>query len=199
MKKHNFNGFKITVIAILLASCAGQPTQDNTATNKVVTEKPPVTASVALTSDQQNQLFKAVDHLQNNEIKQAERILKSLFKKSANNQHVASNYAVLLYKTNKTQQAKKIAQTFMQNTLAQNLLGLIALDEQQIKQAENHFLTAIKHDNKNALAYYNAALIYDTYHQNIQQAVRFYENYLRLLGTEDKETQQWVEELKASL
>jgi len=199
MIKFNVSKFSIALIAVILASCASQPTQQSNEPNPVTTKQPASQKSITLTSNQQNQLFKAVDHLHNNEIKQAERILKSLFKTASNNEHVASNYAVLLYKLNNTKKAKKIAQTFEQSSLAQNLLGLIALDEKKVQQAENHFLTAIKHDSKNALAYYNAALIYDTYHQDIKQAVLYYENYLRLLGKEDKDTQQWVQELKASL
>ena len=73
MIKFNVSKFSIALIAVILASCASQPTQQSNEPNPVTTKQPASQKSITLTSNQQNQLFKAVDHLHNNEIKQAEQ------------------------------------------------------------------------------------------------------------------------------
>jgi len=76
---------------------------------------------------------------------------------------------------------------------------LIAVSRGKYKEAETHYLTAIKLDNKNASAHYNLALLYDVFYQDIRSAIPHYEQYLALINQEDEDTLNWVEELKLNL
>lgn len=82
---------------------------------------------------------------------------------------------------------------------AHNLAGLIAVDRGDYPAAEKHYQTALKLNKNFADAFYNLALLYDIFHQDVKRAIDAYQGYLKLLDQEDKTTAAWVEELKLTL
>lgn len=80
-----------------------------------------------------------------------------------------------------------------------NLMGVIATHNRKIKRAESYYLSAIKYNNNYSNAYYNLALLYDIYLQDIAKAASNYRQYLKLVDNKDETTLSWVEQLEASL
>ena len=81
----------------------------------------------------------------------------------------------------------------------ENMAGLITIEKGDFKSAEIHYLTAIKLQSNYANAYYNLALLYDIYYQDIDTAYSYYQQYLSHITTPDITTEQWVSQLKYSL
>lgn len=79
---------------------------------------------------------------------------------------------------------------------ALNLQGLIAVEKGEYNKAEKSYLGAMQLKENYAFAHYNLALLYDTYYQTPEQAIPHYERYLELTGDADKNTKNWVAELK---
>jgi tetratricopeptide (TPR) repeat protein len=77
-----------------------------------------------------------------------------------------------------------------------NLYGLIHVAKEEYPAAEKNYLAALACNNNFALAHYNLALVYDNFYQDIDSAIAHYQQYLALVGNADKETSQWLEELK---
>lgn len=81
---------------------------------------------------------------------------------------------------------------------ALNIFGYLKLSAGDIKTAEKSYLKAIKLDDNYALAHYNIALLYDIYLQNIPKAIHHYERYLKLINYSDKQTVEWLNQLRSS-
>lgn len=94
---------------------------------------------------------------------------------------------------------KKAATLKPESYLAHNLKGILALESGAINEAEEHFKAALKINPKIPEAHYNLALIYDTYYQDIAQAIEHYRNYLKLTPERDERTEQWVVHLGGSI
>lgn len=81
---------------------------------------------------------------------------------------------------------------------ALNIFGYLKLSSGDIKTAEQSYLKATKLDDNFALAHYNLALLYDIYLQNIPKAIHHYERYLKLINYTDKQTVEWLNQLRSS-
>jgi tetratricopeptide (TPR) repeat protein len=111
-----------------------------------------------------------------------------------------ANLAVIAIRQNKPNEAFKLVTTAVQrNPKLPQALNLLAYLEQvtgEIKSAEKHYKEAIKYKSNYALAHYNLALLYDIYLQDINSAIPHYEKYMTLIGNKDKNTADWLEQLK---
>lgn len=113
------------------------------------------------------------------------------------------NLAIAEYSLKRINEAKRaIGQAHIlqsQSADISNIQALICIDDGRYKEAEQHYLTALKLDANNANVHYNLALFYDIYYQDIAKAIPHYEHYLSLLNQKDEETEAWTEELKNTL
>lgn len=82
---------------------------------------------------------------------------------------------------------------------ALNLQGLIEVEKGEYNKAEKSYLGAIKLKENYAFAHYNLALLYDVFYQTPEQAIPHYERYLALSGENDKNTKNWIAELKQKI
>ena len=78
-----------------------------------------------------------------------------------------------------------------------NLLGLIALNEKDIKLAETHFTHALSINYRYANAHYNLALLYEIYLQDINKAAIHYRSYLENTNPNDEITADWLSGLES--
>ncbi len=82
---------------------------------------------------------------------------------------------------------------------ALNLQGLIEVEKGEYNKAEKSYLGAIKLKENYAFAHYNLALLYDVFYQTPEQAIPHYERYLEISGESDKNTKNWIAELKQKI
>lgn len=114
-----------------------------------------------------------------------------------------ANLAIINIKKNNLTTAKAFAQqAIVHNPKSSDLLniaGSIAFEQGEAKKALEYYSKATEYAPSDPQLYYNLALVYDTYLQNIPQAIAYYEKYLALAKIPDKRTQTWLNELKSSL
>lgn len=80
-----------------------------------------------------------------------------------------------------------------------NLLASIDEKQGKIGEAENHYKISLKLNKNNANTHYNLAKLYDVYHQDLDKALIHYEQYLAITNNIDKNTQDWVNQIKTIL
>lgn len=196
---------KVAVLATLLlvTSCGTQQPKPQIDTS----QEPPETAAPAeaasLSELDLTILEKAKQAINNGDLEAAEGPLKKLYRKYSGAPKVGINYATLLYKQSKFDEASKVLEALPGNTESiaayYNVKGLLAVKQHRFVEAEKAYLKAIQLDAKFAHAHYNLALLYDIYYQNIEKAFLHYTQYLTHTDQEDQATKDWVEQLKYSL
>ncbi len=101
------------------------------------------------------------------------------------------------------QAAEKALELQPEIAVADYLLGLVAHKKNEAPKALQHYLTALEKEPQHAHSHYNLALLYDTYYQDIEKAVRHYRRYLELSESDDEDedeaTLSWVRELESQL
>ncbi|WNO08079.1 tetratricopeptide repeat protein [Teredinibacter sp. KSP-S5-2] len=194
----------VLTIALGLFACSSTPPKDKApektdAPKQQITEIPTQTLSPL----DKAQFEEAIESLNNNHLKIARKMLRKLNKDYPNHSLIVSNLATIEYLENDQDNALKLAQQALtlnpQNAHAHNIHGLILVNQDKIKEAELAYQNAIKYDDKYAEAYYNLALIQDTYYQDIALALKYYKAYLVLSGFKDEDTKSWIQQLEASL
>lgn len=189
----------VSLMIFLLASCALSPQKENTKINTPLNENRVAIVDKPLNIEQTAQLKAAVDDINNSNIKSAKKILKTLYNSVPSNKNIAANYALVAFKMGDDELVNTILAKDQRSPLSLNILGLQALKDNRPGDAEKFFQKAIQIDDKYAQAHYNLALVHDTYYQDLSSAIKYYQSYLVLTNFEDKKTQQWVEELEASV
>lgn len=162
------------------------------------------TATTPSSSDEEVALYRqAITALYNSEFAQAELLFLKVIKLQPDLAGPWANLGLVYMKQGHIKKATKNAQIALKKNprMAQafNLLGYIETKKGNIIQAKEYYTKAIKYKQDYALAHYNLALLYDIYLQNIPYAVKHYESYLRIIEHKDKQTAEWVQELKNTL
>lgn len=157
----------------------------------------------AFLSDADELLYQqAVDAINRNEFKKAEKSLVNLQKKYKSHLGSQVNLAIIYFKQEKYPESERAAKTALNidenNAAIYNLLGLIAVENKDFKYAEKYYVKALTVDKNFADAHHNAALLYDVYFQDIPTAYKHYRAYLALTPN-DNEIKNWVEQLKYSV
>ncbi|MCK4865270.1 MAG: tetratricopeptide repeat protein [Gammaproteobacteria bacterium] len=111
-----------------------------------------------------------------------------------------ANLAVIALKRNNPDEAIKLVKIAVEkNPKSSQALNLLAYLEQmkgEITSALNHYKQAIQNNNNYAIAHYNIALLYDVYMQDVENAIPHYERYMKLTNNKDKNTADWLEQIK---
>jgi len=195
---------KYFTLAILIASsisCTQLPegeasteTSENTTTRE------------ALSSKDLNHYKESLYALRDNKTKKAEILLNDIIDKHPNLAGPHANISLIYYQNGKIEQAKESLKKTIalnpKNPYAYNILGIIETKKGGFSKAEKYFLLALEHKTDYAKAHYNIALLYDIYFHEIKKSVHHYQKYLTIIdkkGIKDKQTSDWVEQLKNSL
>lgn len=145
----------------------------------------------------------AIVALNNNELEKAEALFKQMTHIDQDMAGPWANLALIKLKQEDYTAAKQYVGTALSKNpnMAQalNLSGTIELKQGKIKQAQKSFEEALRHKPNYALAHYNLALLNDIYLQDISVAVKHYKLYLTHTSKKDKQTQDWLESLEATL
>ena len=187
-------------IVSVLTSCANHETKSTSKTPETVKiDRKPTTLSAADEIDYQQ----AKDALDTKDYKRAKSLLQKLNKRHPSNESIQGNLAITYFNTKEFNFAKKHADIAKElnakNPKILNLLGLIAVENHEFKDAESFYEDALKLDKAYAYAHFNLALLCDVYFQDVDRAYQHYTRYLALVDGADQEVKDWVEQLKYSL
>jgi len=145
---------------------------------------------------------KAIVLLQQGKPAQAEKPLKKLAKQNSP-ADINANLAYAYYQLSRFDDAAEEVQKAIEKDGSSpeyhNLAAQIDIERGRFQQAEAALKRALSINNEYALAHYNIALLFDIYYQEIGKAYAHYLKYLNLINYEDKETVQWVEQLRYSV
>jgi len=197
--------FLLVLLAILLGGCAtglpesppaDSPDSVQGTNNTENTEKPSVENLVTFYQD-------ALAELNNGNTGKAEKYFREVTKTHPDLAGAWANLAVIYIKQKRYKKARENIQKALEKNpeMAQalNMAGFLEEQSGNINKAKHYYEKAIIKKPDYALAYYNLALLYDVYLQNIVEAVKHYQKYLSVLDGEDKKTENWVKELERNI
>lgn len=111
-----------------------------------------------------------------------------------------TNLGILQFKAGRYAQAeeafKRAIEDDPKNAVAQNYLGILYRVKGQFQDAKKAYESAIMADPQYALAYLNLGILADLYLRDFNRALAYYQKYLQIVGTEDKQVTNWVTDLK---
>ena len=194
------------MLTVVLAACESTgtktPEQKQPETSKEPVKQATQYRDTELPASELANYQKALNHLKNNEYSKAINKLKKLHKNHGSHLGTNLNLAICHYKINELDKAQGYVNSSLtinpNSAQAYNLSGLIAVENKTFLKAKEAYLKAINLDKTHANSYYNLALLYDIYFQDIPEA---YQNYLKYLAIvpDDKATREWVDQLQYSL
>lgn len=186
------NYIKLFVVALLLTSCA------TTTETSIVSSSG--SSPFEQSDSERKEYKKALTLLNNNKLDAAKDIFQQLKENRPELAGPYANLAIIALKKNEPEKALELVKIALSKNpdLAQalNLLAYLKQVSGEIKEAEKHYKEAIRNKNDYAIAHYNIALLYDVYLQDIESAIPHYEKYLKLINNEDKNTADWLEQIK---
>lgn len=186
------NYIKLIFISILISSCA----TTNEGTNTSSSGKSPLVQS----EDDRNNYKRALVFLNMKKLSAAKEIFIQLSEERPELAGPYANLAIIALRNSDPEKALKLVKTALtKNPNFAQALNILAYLEQisgEIKSAEKHYKEAITNKNDYAIAHYNLALLYDVYLQDIEKAIPHYETYMKLINNEDKNTADWLEQIK---
>jgi len=142
----------------------------------------------------------AITLLNNNKLDEAKEIFVEFKSERPELAGPYANLAVIALKRNNPDEAFNLVKIAVEkNPKLPQALNLLAYLEQmngEITSALNHYKQAIKNKSDYALAHYNIALLYDVYMQDVENAIPHYERYMKLTNNKDKNTADWLEQIK---
>ncbi|SMF29731.1 Tetratricopeptide repeat-containing protein [Alteromonadaceae bacterium Bs31] len=187
---------------LLLAGCGSQPEKENVEVNLDAPQAKPAIALESFNSADELKFRNASELIKNGHYEEA---IKQFKKLSGQNSPASAdaNLALAYYKMEDMDKAAKHMGIALQkkpgNASYLSLNALIAMESGRFQEAEKSLKKALSSNKDHTLANYNLALLYDIYYQDIPKAYNYYLKYLNLVNYEDKETVQWVEQLRYSL
>lgn len=181
----------IVLLAMLLPACTQIPKQ------QPADYKPDISLSDVVNFKQ------AITSLENNDFKKAELILKKLTDENPEISGPWANLGLIYFKN--TQYTKSLYAVNMAlrlnpaNPYALNLSAMLASKDGDINRARTLYARALEVKQDYAIAFYNLALLYDVYYQDVNTASKYYRHYLKLINGDDKQTVDWLEQMLSSM
>jgi Flp pilus assembly protein TadD len=83
-----------------------------------------------------------------------------------------------------------------QSSSAHNLHGVSLRMQGRFNEAEQAYQTALKHEPAYPLAHRNLGILYDLYLAKPEAALKHYQRYQTLLGTQEKAVENWIVDLQ---
>lgn len=186
------NYIKLILISLLLSSCA--------TTNEVINTTSSGQNPLEQSNDEKAAYKKALTFLNNENLSSAKEIFLQISNERPELAGPHANLAIIALKYKNPERALELVKIALnKNPKLAQALNLLAYLEQisgEILAAEKHYKEAIENKNDYAIAHYNLALLYDVYFQNIEKAIPHYEKYMKLINNEDKNTADWLEQIK---
>lgn len=183
---------KLALLLLFLTSCSSMNNSTITSSSGL----PPSQQS----DEERDEYRKAITLLNNNKLDAAKEIFLTFKDERPELAGPYANLAIIeLQKDNPEKSLNLVKIALTKNPKLSQALNLLAYLEQlngEIRSAEKHYKEAININNDYAIAHYNIALLYDIYLQDIKSAIQHYERYMELIDNKDKNTKDWLEQLK---
>ncbi len=182
----------LLILAILLSSCA--------TTNETTTFSSSGLSPLEQSDSEISLYKKAITLLNKNKLVAAKEIFLKFKAERPELAGPYANLAIIALRNNEPENAIKLVKLALsKNPKLPQALNLLAYLEQvkgEIRSAEKHYKEAIENKEDYAIAHYNIALLYDIYFQDMESAIPHYERYMKLINNEDKNTADWLEQIK---
>ena len=184
--------------AVILSGCASQEVKQDE-----LTQQEQDKAIKQATESDLQKYAEAITLLGNGELDKAKALLLEFTEERPDLAGPWANLGLISIKQDKLDDAEaQLTKAIKRNpdlAQAQNLMGYIEKSRGNIIKARDYYIRAVELKDNYALAHYNLALIYDLYMQDINKAIEHYQKYLALIKNKDKQTAEWLDQLKASL
>ncbi len=218
-----FNNRKACLLLVaLLAACQGGPDQQpapeptveaapESAPETAVEVLPDTAAEDAATqeplpeAEDFNQKFyqEAVASLKSGKTELALELLKQVSVDAPDKLYVFTNLGLAYFKLQKLELAEQAFQTAVKrnvdDAVAHNHLGILHRQKGEFVAARERYQRAIKIDSKYALAHLNLGILFDIYFQDLKLALRHYQKYQALTGTENSQVSGWITDIERRL
>lgn len=185
---------KLLMISVLLSACS----TTNNITNITSSDLNPLEQ----TESEQARYKTAITFLNNDKLEEAKEIFLEFKSERPELAGPYANLAVIAIKNNNLNEAIELAKKAIEKNpkLAQalNLLAYLEQMNGEITLAVKHYKQALQNKEDYAIAHYNIALLYDVYLQDIENAILHYERYMKLTNNKDKNTADWLEQIKST-
>lgn len=191
-----------TLILLGLSACSQLPAPGTIAPAEVVVSVPgqPV-AAPTLTDSQQQQFNQAKALLTAEDYPAAEALLQPLASAVPDAAGVGYNLALAQWHSGNVDAAQQrllqVVGVASHYSAAHNLLGVLARQHGNFRQAERHFQRALQADAGYAMAHKNLAFLYELYLGELLQALYHYKQYYQL--TQDEQAKGWLVLLEQQL
>lgn len=192
----------LTLLVLVTVAGCSQPVKNDAE----VTTKTPIDAKNDLkntTASEIREYKKAMLYLKKNKLEKSKAILIEFIEDRPSLAGPWANLGLIYLKQNQLDKAEDAVNKALERNPKQahslNLLGFIESKKGNFLAAEKHYLKAISYKKGYSVAHYNLALLYDIYFQDIPKAIQHYTAYLKLTGSKDKKTADWVKQLKNTL
>ena len=191
----------MVIYILATTSCTQLP--QNKETESIANHSP---SKKQLNTEDLRSYKQALYALRDNKLQQAEILLKDVIKNNPGLAGPHVNIGLIYFKESQIVLAKEYLRKAIElnshNPYAYNILGIIKNQEGDFYKAKEYFLLAIKYKKNYAKAHFNIALLYDIYFHNTEKSINHYTEYLSIInkqGIKDKQTFNWLKELKNSL
>ena len=194
----------LPVVFVLFTGCSSTPDIQPSKPETVATQAPPaqVLNKHDTSASELAEYKTAITHLNNDELDKAYPLLKQFTENRPELAGPWANLGLLLAKQNKLDEAAAMLTKAIERNpgLAQalNIMGYVENLRGNYLQAETYYIKAITVKPEYSNAHYNLALLYDIYYQDVNKAIPYYEKYLKLVKNSDKETSEWLSQIKSA-
>lgn len=187
-----------TVAYLLLAACASQQAPTDTPSQQKIDK------AIQSTSSSDIQKYRqAISLLSAGELEKAKLALIEFTEDRPQLAGPWANLGLIYIKQNRPEEAERYLDKAIERNpeLAQayNLKAYIEKSKGNILKSVELYKKAVSLKDNYAIAHYNLALLYDIYIQDIPKAVAHYQKYISLIKKKDKQTADWLEQLRASM
>ncbi len=194
-----------TGAALINAGCSTAPVsvnneevQKTAITQKSADAKKPALRQNATPAEREFQA--ALTLMEGGRPQDAEKMLLAMTKTYPKLSGPYANLGILYFKSNREEKAKeaftKVLSLNGTSGTAYNYLGVIHRNNGEFQRAHDYYQKALEIDPKYASAVLNLGILYDLYLQKPHKALKHYQQYQNLAGTEDRQVKMWIADLK---
>lgn len=201
------NCLKLLIIALFISACQTTPKQQEAKLQPGVIQQQtvePIAAPADKVIDINQQNYEAgIAALKNNEITFAIELLEQATTSVPELEFAYTNLGLAYFKLEdfeKSEQAFQLAiKASDKDAVAYNHIGIIRRIHGEFDKAKTNYQKAISIDDSYAQAHLNLGILYDIYLQDLNAALRQYQQYQSLTNGENKSVGGWITDIQRQI